>query len=260
MSINLFMDNAFKLRGLGAFPDLNGYRYRDLDNRFRLHIENRTLRCITILKQTHPQIKFDVFERLNTGAVELNPQELRHGLNHGLLMDRLDVCGQYPTWKNLSGIKNDKRMKGSELILRFLALTYQLENYEKPLASFLNKFAAKFKNGKTIEEFENKFKSTVDGVSHLFGDASFRLLDVNGRPEKNFNSAIFDAQMVGFALADRHDFHLTSIQRRSFISSYRQLQEKPEFLRAITASTSDPPLVRLRIQMFKDLVNNTNLA
>lgn len=259
MSIKLFMENGFKLRGLAAFPDLNGLLFRELDSRFRSHIENRTIRCITILKETHPQIKFDVFERLNTGAVQLNPQELRHGLYHGKLMEKLDEWGQYPAWKALSGIKDDKRMRGSELILRFLALTYELQDYEKPLATFINKFAQRYRNTNRMDEFESQFKKTVDGVNRLFGVNSFRLLDKGGKPERNFNSAVFDAQMVGFALANPPGLELTVSQRRSFATSYVRLQADPEFNRAITASTSDPPLVQLRVQMLRDLVSSAGL-
>ena len=58
------------------------------------------------------QFKFDEFERLNTGAVQLTPQELRHGLYHGRLMEQLDELGEYEPWQRLSGI------------LRFLALAF----------------------------------------------------------------------------------------------------------------------------------------
>lgn len=255
MSIKLFLQNGFKLRGLTAFPDLNGLLFRQLDPRFRTHIENRTIRCITILKETHPQIKFDVFERLNTGAVQLNPQELRHGLYHGLLMGKLDEWGRYGTWKSLSGIKDDKRMRGSELILRFLALTYDLRRYEKPLATFLNKFAQSNRDAARADEFEARFKSTVDGVYKIFGSTSFRMLDEAGEPENNFNSAVFDAQMVGFASSDLIGAEITATIRRRLVAGYRILQANPDFHRAITASTSDPPLVRTRVRMVKDLVN-----
>jgi uncharacterized protein with ParB-like and HNH nuclease domain len=107
-AIRLFLENNFKLTGLKAFPDLNGFLFRQHDPRFQVHIHNRTIRCITILKETHPQIKFDVFERLNTGAVQLTPQELRHGLYHGRLMEQLDELGEYEPWQRLSGIKMTK--------------------------------------------------------------------------------------------------------------------------------------------------------
>lgn len=256
MSIKLFLENGYRLQKLSAFPDLNGLLFKQLDPRFRSHIENRTIRCITILKETHPQIKFDVFERLNTGAVQLNPQELRHGLYHGQLMEKLDEWGRYGTWKSLSGIKDDKRMRGSELILRFLALTYDLPRYEKPLATFLNKFAQSNRAATRADEFEQRFKSTVDAVYKIFEGNSFRMLDETGKPDSNFNAAVFDAQMVGFATSDRVGSVITPAVRRQLVTGYRELHANPDFHRSITASTSDPPLVRTRIRMFQGLVNS----
>lgn len=106
-----------------------------------------------------------------------------------------------------------------------------------------------------MNEFEGRFKRTVDGVHRVFGVTSFRLLDENGNPEKNFNSAVFDAQMVGFALAIRPELEMTASRRRAFIAAYQRLQADPEFHRAITASTSDPPLVQLRVRMVRDLLS-----
>lgn len=256
MSIRLFLENGFKLRGLKAFPDLNGFLFRELDPRFQSHIENRTLRCITILKETHPQIKFDVFERLNTGAVQLNPQELRHGLYHGALMERLDEWGENKTWHQLSGIRDDKRMRGAELILRFLALAFDLPRYEKPLATFLNSFAQRNRSGDRSAEFQALFSDTVSGVYSLLGDKSFRLLNEDGEPDNNFNAAIFDAQMVGFSQAGRSAQNVTPTVKKEFLKQYLKLQDQRDYNRAISASTSDPPLVRGRIDLFKKLVED----
>jgi hypothetical protein len=53
-SIKLFMNDEFELQGLTAYPELEGNKFSDLDPRIKRHIQNRTLRCITILKGTHP--------------------------------------------------------------------------------------------------------------------------------------------------------------------------------------------------------------
>ncbi len=111
LSIKLFINDAFELQGLTTYPELIGNTWSSLDPRFKDHVNNRTIRCITILKDTHPQIKFDVFERLNTGSVKLNAQELRHGLNHGLLMKELDELTRLDIWRNAVGIRSDKRMR-----------------------------------------------------------------------------------------------------------------------------------------------------
>ncbi len=79
-SLRRFLKNEFRLVGLTAYPEIEGNYFNELDPRFQRHITNRTIRCLIILKDTHPQVKFDVFERLNSGAVKLNAQELRHGI------------------------------------------------------------------------------------------------------------------------------------------------------------------------------------
>jgi hypothetical protein len=255
-SIRLFIENQFPLRGLRAYPDLNGLRFRELDPRFQRHIENRTLRCITILKETHAQIKFDVFERLNTGAVQLNPQELRHGLYHGDLMERLDELGKYEPWQELSGIRDDKRMRGAELILRFLALSNSLRAYKKPLASFLNQFASENRNSVSLNDWSEQFKITVDVVKSLFGDRAFRLLNERLEAEGNFNAAIYDAQMIGVIKSAAEVPNMTPAAKKAFLSRYRELQEQEQFKRSITASTSDEPLVRYRINQFRQFLEN----
>ena len=98
-SIRRFLNNEFPLIGLTAYPELEGLTYEELDVRFQRHIMNRTLRCIVIMKETHPQVKFDVFERLNTGAVELSAQELRHGIYHGPFIEWVTDAAKDPRWR-----------------------------------------------------------------------------------------------------------------------------------------------------------------
>jgi hypothetical protein len=247
MSIRLFLSDSFKLRGLTAFPDLNGYNFSGLDPRFQTHIENRTVRCITILKETHPHIKFDVFERLNTGSVQLNAQELRHGLYHGPLMELLDDLGEFEPWQRLSGIRGDKRMRGAELILRFLALYFDLGNYEKPLSNFLNTFAKKNRNASRADEFRTEFVRAVQLVDRIFSENAFKMTTEEGAFEQNLNAAVFDAQMVGLALSPLQPSELNRASVRRLLTDYLRLSNEKDFRRSITASTSDEPLVRRRI-------------
>ncbi|KKM78189.1 hypothetical protein LCGC14_1362510, partial [marine sediment metagenome] len=44
---------------------------------------NRPLRVITLLKDSHPKVKYEMFERLNRGSVSLNDQEIRNCVYRG---------------------------------------------------------------------------------------------------------------------------------------------------------------------------------
>ena len=72
-----FLENDLALEGLQALSELNGALRRDLPPFLARRLEERTLRCLRIDSTLDPQVKYDIFERLNTGSVKLEPQELR---------------------------------------------------------------------------------------------------------------------------------------------------------------------------------------
>lgn len=249
-SIKNFMEGKFTLKGLTAYPELTGHTFQSLDTRFQRHIENRTLRCITVLKETHPQVKFDVFERLNSGSVKLSAQELRHGIYHSELMKMLKSANSNPQWKQVGGKGIALRMKGEELILRFVALSSDFKSYKKPLTSFLNDFSEKNRRitTKQASVFERRFLDTLETTIRLFGDDLFRL-ESGGQ----FNSAVFDAQMVGvfLALADKKS---KSLKKSDLSKEFRKLCSNQDFFNSISRSTSDEGAVEFRINSIKKLV------
>lgn len=249
MSIKLFINDGFALQGLTTYPELNGYSWAQLDPRFRDHIENRTIRCITILKDTHPQIKYDVFERLNTGSVKLNAQELRHGVNHGALMRLLDTLAKDGIWKRLSGYKNDKRMKGAELILRFFAFRNERNQYTKPLSGFLDTFSASRRQitNTQVEDWEQQFHSVIGQVEYFFGRKAFKMLRDDLSTSGSFNSAIYDAQMIAFAETTNPRIHDRTIAPEVVQRAFLQLLGDARYLNSVQRATSDEAAVQLRL-------------
>jgi len=256
-SIKLFLEDGFELKGLTAYPELEGNRFSDLDPRFKRHINNRTLRCITILKETHPQIKFDVFERLNTGAVQLNQQELRHGIYHGELVSLLDELSKERIWKDLSGIRNDSRMKGAELILRYFALYTSLNNYRKPMTSFLTNYCESNSDIDQTDKLylKNKFLSTLEKVNLMFGNLAFRTFDMNLKAVGNFNAALYDAQMISVANIDPPTAKLKKLNQKIFLSNFYKLLQDDQFKTSIEAGTSATSLVRYRIDSLSKFIS-----
>ena len=259
-SIKLFIEDGFELQGLTAYPELEGNSFSSLDARFRRHILNRTLRCITILKETHPQIKIDVFERINTGAVQLNPQEVRHGVYHGPLFTMIDEISEEKVWRDLTGIKNDTRMKNNELILRAFALSYSVTPYKKPLKKFLNDFSSEKQN---IEpdvalEWRSRFLGALNCINKLFGKKAFRILNENLEPQvRNFNSALFDALIVGFMVSKfNQDMinELDATKLKDFLIEFQRITSEERFNESITSGTSATQSVHYRISTMKNFI------
>lgn len=255
-SIKLYLEDEFALQGLTAYPELEGNKFSDLDPRFQKHILNRTLRCIVILKSTHPQIKFDVFERLNTGSVKLNPQELRHGIYHGPLVTFIEKLAEDRIWMDLTSMHKDKRMRSEELILRFISLYEDFEAYKKPFVTYLNQFCDTHRSTSKgqLSNWKDAFEQSVDAINRIYGNLAFKVYDVDAKVKKTFNAALFDAQMVSFARLSSKGRQALVAKRDVVVAATTILLSDEKFRDSVVAHTSDEGFVKYRINAFTNML------
>lgn len=253
-SLKRYLSDEFKLKGLTAYSELEGLSFSQLDPRFQRHINNRTIRCISISRETHPQVKFDVFERLNSGSVKLNKQELRHGLYYGtLIKSAKNLVAKTEITKYVLAIDNkNKRMKAEEFILRFWTLSQGFEHYKGSLAASINSYIENNNNSKEIENLERIFKETFQLVINSFGDFSFLTIeeDTSGNLRKGkFNAALYDALMVGFYKNHIDKKLITSDEKSKNIAKLYHLFEKdPIFVKHISQATGNKNAIKYRIE------------
>lgn len=199
-SVVRYIDNRFPLSGLRIQGEFKGLRFHQLPSREQRFLKTRTMRAIIIAVESHPTMKFEIFERLNTGGLALNAQEIRNALYRGPLNDLLKELETHPDFRYCLGSKQPrKRMVDRELVLRFLALRNHLPQYRTPLLRFLNEFMRKNATlgHDQLETFRAQFELAVSTVRQLFGSSAFRVIDAQGDPvERNVNRALFDAQML----------------------------------------------------------------
>jgi hypothetical protein len=245
-SLKRFVQDSFPLSGLTSYPELAGLRYSQLDKRIQRHITNRVLRCTVILKETHPQVKFDVFERLNSGAVALTRQELRHGLYYGTLLKTAAIMAKELELDAHFGGRKDKRMKAEELVIRYWALSESIGAYEKPLATFISNYAETHRNPAAAElaDLTEDVRTAHKRAVKLFGSYAFTFAK-DGRAR--FNAAVFDAQMLACSKLSESRFKALTSKTKSVQAAYEKLQEDSEFTRSVTLATSDKAALQGRI-------------
>lgn len=252
-SLERFHQDDFALSGLTSYPELVGLTFSQLDKRFQRHISNRVLRCTAILKDTHPQVKFDVFERLNSGAVALTRQELRHGLYYGPLLKRASEIAQQLKLEKHLGMRRDKRMKAEELVIRFWALSDGLGAYEKPLATFLSNFAESNRSidSEAVDELAEDILTAHKRVLDLFGSHAFSF-SRDGRTK--FNAAVFDAQMLACHRLTTKRFQTLIPKADKIRDAYTQLEKNTDFAKSVTLATSDKAALQGRVQRVSALL------
>lgn len=191
-SLYRFEDNQFALTGLDALKEFNGCRFHELPSKEQRKMKTHTLRCVLITNESHPEIKFDVFERLNSNTVPLNAQELRNCVHRGTLNELLGELVSGKDWLRILKKKApDKRLRDEELVLRFFAFhELGLNTYRTPMKNWLNdasKCGRKFSADK-IEELRDLWRNAIE-VSLIWFDAE----QCYRRPgSKALNRALFD--------------------------------------------------------------------
>jgi hypothetical protein len=239
-SIARFVGNEFKLSGLAVLREYKGKRYHELPDREQRFLKMRTLRAILISVDSHPSMKFEVFERLNTGSISLNAQELRNSIYRGSFNRLLRQMVKHPTFRALIGSKSPrKRMVDEELLLRFLALRSHLGTYRPPLKRLLNDFMSGFRSPSVeeLEDVQQLVEETCAKAEIILGTSAFRVSDAKGKPlENNLNRALFDAQMLASSWLDTQP---SKSKRVAVLREVAALYQEPEFRDSIQRATGD---------------------
>src|SRR6266480_1644032 len=136
----------FRLIGLNAYRELNKSGFREISEQLQDKISHYTLRSVTLLKQSSADLKFEIFERLNTGSEPLNDQELRNCVYRGPYNRLLKDLAADSDFRSLLGLRGaDRRLKDVELVLRFAAFFHATYlKYQPPMKRFFNNDMEKY--------------------------------------------------------------------------------------------------------------------
>lgn len=228
-----FYNNYYALEGLEEWAELNGKKYSQLPQKVREGIDRRQISVITLLKESADdkmsadKMKKMVFERLNTGGVQLEDQEIRNALYAGKFNDFCFKMSENETFKKLwgiSGITGDeninqnlldaeenmlaaknkmyRRMYDVELVLRYFAMR-NVEVYSGRLSKFLDSYLIKANDyaDEEMEYLKNAFELAINNADKLFGEKAFCVY----RKEKGKNgwsqpqNMIYDAVMLALS-------------------------------------------------------------
>lgn len=250
----------FRLTGLKVFDELNAKFFREISKALQDKIRFCNIRTVTFRKESKTNLKFEIFERLNTGAVSLNDQELRNCIYRGPYNNLLKELAQDRDFVYLLGLKKpEKRMKDVELVLRFAAFYHNTYlNYRPPMSSFLSNDMEKnqFISESEIAELKTAFKNSVSIVKSLLSTHAFKRFykgdskNPNGCWEsQRFNASLYDISMYSFAKQDKNKVYqnLDSIREGLIFL----MTNDQEFIDSIELSTSSTQAIVKRFDKWR---------
>lgn len=254
-------DNSnFDLRGLKVLSELNGKAYGELNDELQDTIRYFKIRTITFKRESDPNLKFEIFERLNTGSVPLNDQELRNCIYRGPYNDLVHELSREPDFVFILDLAQpDKRRRDVELVLRFFAFfnaTYL--KYKPPMKAFLNKDAQakQYISADDQKALTAAFKNACQITRSMFGKQAFKRFyrgdekNPGGRWEpKKFNASLYDIVMCTFAQEDKNTIYGKMDSVREALICL--MTENQEFIESIELSTSSVQAVRKRFDLWR---------
>jgi hypothetical protein len=260
-----FMDGEYRLRGLSVLKQLNGNNFASLPKKYQNSIKRCTIRATTIKKESSSNLRFDIFERLNTGAISLNDQELRNCIYRGPYNELLKELAADAVFQRLLAMKSSRsRMKDVELVLRFASFYHESYlNYTSPIKRFLNHDMEKYQylTSDQQDDLRKAFSKAVQLCGSLFGEHAFRRFyagtenDHRGHWEpRTFSASIYDVIMYSLARADKPSVyaHLDQI-REAFL--YHMTQDSV-FIETIERGTSSKTMITKRFDIWRKTLDS----
>lgn len=254
----------FRLIGLNAYRELNKSTFKDIPEQLQDKILHYTLRSVTLLKQSNSDLKFEIFERLNTGSEPLNDQELRNCVYRGSYNRLLKELASDVDFRGLLGLAaSDKRLKDVELVLRFSAFFHATYlKYQPPMKRFFNQDMEKYQHLSDSDAgaIRDSFKNSVQIVKSLFGnERAFKRFyngdetNPSGRWEpKKFNASLYDVLMGVFHDKDKNQVYAALDSLREAIVDL--MATSREFNESIELSTSSMENVKRRFDLMRQVV------
>jgi uncharacterized protein with ParB-like and HNH nuclease domain len=195
-----FLENDLVLSDLKLLTELNGSSFLQMPSSLQNRLRDEVLRVIVLKDGTTLELRQEIFNRINTSALELKPIETRRGTYPGQFMDFIAECTEKPLFRKLCPVSKDakKRYEGMELVLRFFAFSNNYDNFVHRVDEFLDEYTKVHQNSFDRVLFEKEFDDMLSFVEEHF-EYGFR----KSRNAQSVPRARFEAISVGAILALR---------------------------------------------------------
>lgn len=203
-TINRFLNDDLKLKGLETLSQLNGLRFNDFKSSRKRKVNNISMRAIVVYNIDIDEmgIRHEIFERLNTGGEILKKMEVKKGAKEGQFIRLIyEECAEYSLFNDICGFttRDELRAYKEEFLVKLFAFSEDME-FEEFINEYLDDF---IENTNELLNEEEEYDNYLDWFKNLITFVSQNNLvqDISIN-RKNRLLAIF----IGAAMAeDEHD-------------------------------------------------------
>ncbi len=206
-TLTKFLNDELRLQGLEKLYKLKDFRFSDLPLARQRRFKITSIRIVQLTQDADEETRRILFERINTGSIQLNEMEKRRGIHRGAFLDVIDELAKDQNFLNLchfSDIEVNKK-DPQEYVLRFFAFLNDYKNFNaQKLTEFLDKYLMKTNehNTETLNNMKEEFHKMLDFVETYFPHGFYQQTRKSCKPVTRIK---FESLSVGIALALRQN-------------------------------------------------------
>lgn len=250
-------ENPLKLEGLQFLKNFDGFTFSQLARPEVKRIKSLKITMNTLRKGTPLDVKYIIFQRVNTAGVPLTPQEMRHALNQGPAAIFIKELADMESFKKATNYSvESKRMQDRDFVNRFIAFYIGYQDYMGDLDMFLNDKMGEL-NKMTSEQRDDirvSFDKAMKCCYEIFKKDTFRKRYKQEDRRKPISKSVYDTLSVNIAwLSDEEQLMLLK-NAEAFKTGMIRLFNDERFNFSISTGTGQKYNVDLRFTMVKSLI------
>lgn len=232
--------------------DLENLACKDLPLKFLLNIKRASCRVEIIKWNSDFDMRYELFNRLNTGGSELTDQEIRNAIFRGISKDFNTYLRRNAQEKNFLDLvqptdRQVEQLYMDELVLRFSSLydfTGELsDNISQHMTNYMRIAVA---NSDKIDELERVFKETIK-VLYPIGKEIFR------GSNNVFSTSLFDCVIIGIS---KNLKRYSKERTDNIINKINMLKESENFKKASGSASASKSRIAKRIEVANEIFAN----
>ncbi len=174
--------------------ELSGVTVDSLPIKLKTTIKRSVCRVEIVRWDSREDIRYELFNRLNTGSSPLSEQEIRNCIFRSYPVDLNQILRDIAKIKDFEDLicpsQNKKdEMFLEELVLRYFAFKHLDGNFKTTVAQYLTEFMRDVSNQKIPFDIENEKNEFIKFINFLCGKFGKKIF----RPKGNFANHIFDS-------------------------------------------------------------------
>ena len=173
---------------------LNNVSIENLPLKLKYTLKRSIFRVEILRTDSTFEMRYELFNRLNTGGTSLEPQEIRNCVFIGDFNLFLRKMAKNKDFKKIISVKEQKveKMFLEELVLRHIAVIYGDLKIKRNLQDYLSSFMKKVVNKEITLNLEDEEKSFIEIINYLNKEFDSRLFLGGGRAfSENYYDTIF---------------------------------------------------------------------